>query len=143
MKSSDSKKTKAKTKTSAGYLEARAVEADKQAEAARKVARLAKSRFKEARKAFKQAKKFAKQARKEAKLAAKALKERTKKAHKTPKKKAAARKSGKTAAHHVSVIPRTKRQTPVKTPKSPTPPAAQVRDGVPAVPDAGSHIAKT
>ena len=78
MKSQDSTKPKRLSKQGAGYLAARAAEAEKQADTARNIARLAKARFKDARKAHKVAKKFAKQARKEAKAAAKAWKAKLK-----------------------------------------------------------------
>lgn len=51
----------------------RAVEAEKEAEAAHKRARLAKAQFKEARRVYKQARKAAKAARKAAKRAAEEL----------------------------------------------------------------------
>jgi hypothetical protein len=57
-------------KTYARQLIARAVEAEKEADAARKLARLAKAKHRAARKAFKKAKERAKQARKDAKVAA-------------------------------------------------------------------------
>jgi len=57
-------------KTYARQLIARAVDAEKEADAARKLARIAKAKHRAARKAFKKAKERAKQARKDAKVAA-------------------------------------------------------------------------
>ena len=135
MKSNASKKTNSRSKEGAGYLAARAAEAEKQADVARKLARLAKTKFKDARKAFKQAKKFAKLARKEAKAAAKALKQKTKPpARKVAKKKAPMGKPGNSSAQRIAAAVASPRR--VKRPKALVPTARVAESALPATPGA-------
>lgn len=141
MKSKDSKKSNAWPKETAGYLAARAAEAEKQADVARKLARLAKAKYKDARKAYKQTKKFAKLARKEAKAAAKALKQKTKPAaRKRAKKGGMAGKPNKPSPQRLAAAAASPR--PVKRPKTLTPPSAHVNQGTPPSAPGGPNIAQ-
>jgi hypothetical protein len=141
MKSNDSKKTNSRPKEGAGYLAARAAEAEKQAAVARKLARLAKAKFKDARKAYKQAKKFAKLARKEAKEAGKALKQKAKRPRrKVVKKKAVAGKSSNPSAQRIAAAASSPR--PVKRPKTLVSPPASANESAPHAAASGPDIAQ-
>ncbi len=88
MKSKKSGKRSSRiTHAGAALLLARAVQAEKLAEAARKHARMTKSQYKAARKAFKHARRAAKQALKEAAVAAARLKADGEKTHKRTNRK--------------------------------------------------------